>query len=304
MRNNYLRLTGGLGNQLFQLSYGLSLKSRLAIIHFDELNPEIENLLYANSSSTEKILIRNLNKHLFLKKLMNLALRLSTKQERIRLVKLYGFVLSVPISLTLREKIRVEIATGTGKTETKKNMYSTMHIGYFQYEGYARKFKELSWNTNWSSPVVDEYRELAKKENPIMVQIRLGDYRQNPSLGIPSPEYFKNAISRLTINPTDKIWLFSNDINGAAIILTEAGVSNYRMIDDNRLSDFQTIQVLNFGRSFAISNSTFGWWGAYLRSDQNAEVICPNPWFKSVESPRGLIPEGWKLENSRFDDSL
>jgi hypothetical protein len=135
-----------------------------------------------------------------------------------------------------------------------------------------------------------------------MVQIRLGDYHQNPRLGIPSTYYFTNALKRISAHNQGRIWLFSNDTSGAEKILNEAGLTDFRIIDGRYLSDWENIQVLNLGTGFVISNSTFGWWGAYLRNNLNAQVICPNPWFHSLESPRGLIPEGWSRENSRFNE--
>jgi hypothetical protein len=48
---------------------------------------------------------------------------------------------------------------------------------------------------------------------------------------------------------------------------------------------------LTYGESLIISNSTFGWWGAFLSGAK--VVMVPDPWFRKIKEPNTLIPQNW-----------
>jgi hypothetical protein len=49
-------------------------------------------------------------------------------------------------------------------------------------------------------------------------------------------------------------------------------------------------------KKIVISNSTFGWWGAWLSA---GEVIAPKKWFSDlglqIRNTKDLFPENWTL---------
>jgi hypothetical protein len=52
---------------------------------------------------------------------------------------------------------------------------------------------------------------------------------------------------------------------------------------------------MRYGSSYIIANSSFSWWGAYLRKNQNAPVYAPNKWFKGMDDPDQLLPPDWRI---------
>ncbi len=63
---------------------------------------------------------------------------------------------------------------------------------------------------------------------------------------------------------------------------------------DNRVD----LCLMSLCDDFIIANSTFSWWGAWLSSNQNKQIIAPSTWFGPNNShldTRDLIPNSWKI---------
>jgi hypothetical protein len=55
---------------------------------------------------------------------------------------------------------------------------------------------------------------------------------------------------------------------------------------------------MRYFSGYVISNSTFAWWAAFLRHNQEVPVYAPDPWFKMINDPKMLIPENWNKVSS------
>ena len=109
--------------------------------------------------------------------------------------------------------------------------------------------------------------------------------------------YFNQAIeSVMKVRDIKSIWLFSNDIKKARTMISEKYSDLVREIDSN-LNSAETLQIMRLGSDFVISNSTFGWWGAFLSHSDNPIVVCPFPWFAELESPSEMCPPNWLTVN-------
>jgi hypothetical protein len=173
---------------------------------------------------------------------------------------------------------------------------NTLLIGYFQTDRFIEQIgvdKFISGSATLNS-VVEEYRELSKLEMPLVMHVRLGDYRNESKIGILSDNYYLDNYQFLwSTGKYQKIWLFSDEPNEAIKLLHSNLIPYVRVIDSHNLSSAQTLEVMTFGKGYLIANSTFSWWGAYLSKTANAEVIAPLPWFKNLPEPRFLVPKNW-----------
>lgn len=126
--------------------------------------------------------------------------------------------------------------------------------------------------------------------NPVSILVRRGDYLK---LQFKHPvcqmSYYKNAISAFDI---DSVFLvISDDIKWCK---KKFRGDNFFFVDDEPpLIDLylQSLCTHNI-----ISNSSFGWWGAWLNPNIKKKVICPTPWFAPLEknmNTKDLCPAGW-----------
>lgn len=295
----FVRLAGGLGNQLFQLSQALILgKSVILVSTETETQHPSQEIIRFNLSKGLKVISFQRNR-LVSEKLLNLSLRASTKNSH--LFKLLRGFLKLAISATmfleLRFLSRVFISDDVGADIGELDNGTALIAGYFQSENVVSRLIELKGIEVFeleASANYEEYESLAIIENPIILQVRLGDYLKEPNFGIPSLDYYKESLKLIRkILPKSKIWLFSNESDLAEAYLSELLPENYRVINDELLTPADILQVMRLGSGYIISNSTFGWWAAYLKRNKSAPVFVPSPWFKKQQEPRGLIPKDW-----------
>jgi hypothetical protein len=138
-----------------------------------------------------------------------------------------------------------------------------------------------------------QWKQLADEEHPLVVQVRIGDYVGEPKIGVLPNSYWDSTVrSMWSSGKYKKIWLFSDSTDAALNVLKEFR-SEIRIMDRGDISPALIIQMMRYGHGYIISNSTFGWWGAFLTYTPNAVVVYPEPWFKELQSPKNLCPQTW-----------
>lgn len=117
------------------------------------------------------------------------------------------------------------------------------------------------------------------------VHIRRTDFLNHSDYLLPM-QYFERALE-IRKHPEHPVIFVSDDI---AFVEEHFGRrENYYFEANDAVVDFQIIQ--NAQHSI-ISNSTFAWWAAYLRSNRDSTVHAPLNWFgynRGVEHPPGIM---------------
>lgn len=303
-----IHLTGGLGNQLFQLaaalqlsgSYPIGIERNLGSPNLGQKGePELAefelpaNVTFESPCRPPLFMIKTTN---FLISASKSAYR-NPKHPLSVPIKLLSNVL---ISWYFKEARKVRAASKLGYSYVPKMDGKIFLIGYFQSYLWANnpetleKLRKLKLNSK--SDVVENYRSISVEEKPLVVHIRLGDYMQIPSFGIPSDEYYRLAIEEhFKKNLHKKIWLFSNEPDKALLKIPGDYRSIVRIIDEVDGSAAKTLEVMRMGYGYVIANSTYSWWGAFLSYAKTPLVIAPSPWFKGEPSPNELIPPYWQV---------
>jgi len=169
------------------------------------------------------------------------------------------------------------------------------------------KIQRLSgyWQTKLTTDNVKKILDISvgaqRKDDAIAVHVRRGDYLtpQHSIHGVLGGEYYLDAIKSLMETKHRKSIILFTD--SPEIVRTEKWINE---IPTENLefyrskSPWETLLEMARFRSIICSNSTFSWWAAYL--GQPKEIMLPDKWFRDIPIPACLrFPES-KIINSEF----
>lgn len=300
----YVYLTGGLGNQLFQLMSVLnSIKGEKATVFLDlniglpRKTENIVDVLYLNLP--QNVVTFNKPASKFVRRVAGFLLRSGISPKRWErnkfLKKLYTILGRVILSCRYRKLMTLTIANNVGRFEFDLKKRALL-IGYFQTYDVIRNFDQNTLQEIMQpTRVSDDIEKLVKKaliEKPIFVHIRLTDYLSEKNFGNLAEDYYRRSLESLDLGDR-KIWIFSDDIEKVGELLPREYRERYFYVMVKETSPAEMLYLLRFGSDYVIANSTFSWWGAATRFQRGAKVITPKPWFARMREPEALIPPDW-----------
>ena len=311
----FISLTGGLGNQLFQLAAGLNLaKGSDLYLKISFGKPRKNNKGEIELSSftlPDNVFVENTDKApYFIAKIAGYLLRVGVAPRFIEKYELISKVIvglsNIPLSIYLKERVSVVYSKNLGYSRINLKNKTNLVFGYFQtcYWVENPNVKNIMMNLMLRENVQDLelYKILADVEKPLIVHVRLGDYILEDNFGTLSEGYYRQSIEQILESGKCKsIWLFSDEIEKSEKLLPSDVNVPIRLFGDLNQSTAVTFQIMRLGHGYVIANSTFSWWAAYLAINQNVQIICPKPWFKGMSEPIGLIPTNWhRIEGNIF----
>lgn len=147
------------------------------------------------------------------------------------------------------------------------------------------------------NPISEEnqyYLDLIKNSNSVGLHIRRGDY---VTLGmiVCDLDYYVNAMNKLQELETDLVfYIFSDDIEWVKKNLK----TDYKIVYvDANNSAVEDMRLLYNCNHFIMSNSTFSWWGAFLGNYPDKKVITPMYWGKEKKKSDMILDEWIAIEN-------
>jgi len=299
-------LAGGLGNQLFQYAFALA-ESSGEIVELEwVLGPAVQNHVgmpeLCDFNLSNRILLRHAKKApKFMTRLIRVLRQASSTQKKWVRSSIFWPVkktINLLLNIYLDEKVDIFLAEGTGyfsKRPKKTKQYCVGFFHSFRWPAIPEVITELKQlKLKNPSTEIAVYQELALRELPLVVHIRLGDYENQDGFGIPSAKYYSDGISSQWLSGDyKKIWVFTNDMEKASHYLPSEYLPYVRWIPAISNSSSETLEVMRLGRGYVIGNSTFSWWGAFLSYSLNPKIVAPDPWFISANSPKDIIPTTW-----------
>lgn len=280
-----VKITGGLGNQLFQYSLGRALSLKL----------NCELVLDTSFYPTQTLRKYELDK-------FNIQARLATQKEIdsagagngffSRLIRKIGLIsIFYPNYVQELESIKYVSKVDNCKVGSYLD-------GYWQNPSYFNKYKhilkeDLTPKSSLSREVY-YWLELINKLNSVSVHVRRGDYINNPytnnTHGTCSLDYYNKAINLIKLNVKNPVFfVFSDDILWCKEHFS--GYDNFHFVDNTKMAIDDLYLMYNCNHN-VIANSTFSWWGTWLKSA--GMTVAPKNWF--VDENRcnnSLFPDDW-----------
>jgi len=176
-------------------------------------------------------------------------------------------------------------------------------FGYFQSEKYFNHCSELIKSTFKPSDL-NKNIKIIDYSNSVAVQLRFYDntrqyhthnFKLDPEVNTmyyqpeENIEFLKKAIQYFGYKKN--YYVVSNNMEKAKSMF--GSYSNFYFLDQYSYLEQFFIQTLC--EHNIISNSSFGWWGAWLNENPDKVVFAPKNWFKHSMNTKDLYAEGWKI---------
>jgi hypothetical protein len=283
------RLTGGLGNQMFQYAAG----KRLSLVRGVELKLDVRRL---QGDSYRKY-------HL---DVFNISEEFATEKE-IRELKRRR--VSTWLLLPVRNRIGVKFLPPAFYAERqytfepmvldlKDNVYLK---GRFHSEKYFEDMAEViaeKYTLKSLSRKAQELHDEIIDCNSISVHVRRGDYVSKPQnlarYGICSFDYYKECMHRvLDTGGALKFYVFSDEPDWVRKNMSFPEDSVF-VTRDGLNCDAEELFLMSSCRQHVTANSTFSWWGVWLDRNPHKTVYTPEKWFLAEDlDTADLIPGTW-----------
>jgi hypothetical protein len=285
-----VRVDGGLGNQMFQVAFGMQLAQR----HQSELVLDLEAY-------------RQGPEHGFLLDRFAVETRSLRPDERWRVPARYRAAGSGGW------RGRLSVWGGLKRWRQRPYGFAEKYlrapddsylVGYWQSERFfpdVRSEVRRQFRPNVSlSPATERLRERMLDGPSVALHIRRGDYITNPQAAqiyrqLSIDYYQRSALAWLAEKERAEVVVFSNDIAWCRAQLalpcpvhfvehTTAGTAH------------EDLWLMTAAQCQIIANSTFSWWGAWLGERPEQRVYAPRHFFHPGTLDDADLPcEGWVL---------
>ena len=272
----FVRMRGGLGNQMFQYSFAKAISLRypnsqivLDVREFKKY--KVRNFELSHFVLDDNVMIHEEGK-LPYDKYINIyrvyqyiVFKLTGKRPNgaIKLLRLKGFILS-----------------GRSCSIPKKKYNSDVFLyGYFQSFDHLLNIKKLLINEfslqNKNKSFIKIISNI--RSDAIAVSIRCGeDYRQS-GWPVQDKSFYLKALKSVYDGNERQIIIFSDCID---IIKKEKWFDEYNNVFYiTNCSPVEQIEIMKKCKDYVIANSSFSWWGAFLGVDIDKRVIAPSLWY-------------------------
>jgi hypothetical protein len=162
--------------------------------------------------------------------------------------------------------------------------------GYFQSEKYFKEYSQdvaalFAPSEDAKTALLEEFPQLI--ENTTAIFVRRGDYLKYPEIHPPTTEeYLRRALEINAATAPKHYLIISDDYPWC-----DATLSKYISKDKTTnacCADWKQLWLASLCSNFICTNSTFGWWSAFLSKHKEKQIVFPTIWF----GPKG--PQNWQ----------
>ena len=278
-----VNIYGGLGNQMFQYAFGKS----LAIAKNEDL--------FIDSSPFDNYELRNFDIDKFnvnykqptWNKMSVYNINNKYKLHALKIINKYSRIFP---RIFFEKK---DWVFDHSVFESKSFLY----VGYWQSYKYFEQVRDVLLSEFTLKESLDQVNlEILNRiqiSNSVSLHIRRGDYALSKKSIVCSIEYYEKAIKTINLtikNPT--FFIFSDDITWVKSNLNMKSF-NCEYVDINRNNPERDIELMKNCQNNIIANSTFSWWGAWLNTNKDKNIIVPKIWTNLKPISEDLVPSDW-----------
>jgi hypothetical protein len=266
------RIYGGMGNQMFQYAYGRMLAHKhqtVFKIYFDDCG-------YGWAEHSKHLALTHFNIHA----------QKATEKDRAEFI-CDSKNLMIRAFHKLKREVKGLHYIGDG-ARVHDHHWDALNApdnsftdGFWQSEIYFESIAAIiKQDFSIKEPLSDHAKMIEqhiKKSNAVSIHVRRGDYlKQTNVYHICDVAYYKRAldiVKKKIYNPV--VFVFSND---ATWVKKELKLDVPMMVVEDTQAH-EDMHLMSCCRHNIASNSTFGWWGAWLNDNPDKIVILPERWL-------------------------
>jgi hypothetical protein len=278
-----VRLSGGLGNQMFQYAAGRSLAERRCVE------------LVLDSSWTVEI-GRPYKLGFF-----DLGVRVCPVWQVARVPNSSRLVRLLQRARPSRRPfvtvLAEELSTNAFDPAVLSASDFSYLCGYWQFEAYFSEYADDIRRAFEFPALSVESQQIAdriRSTTAVSVHVRRGDYTDHAHLGFLDASYFHRAVETIcTSTPDVELFVFSDDPAWCAQNLRFAvplTIVERPLVPDR---DWEDMRLMSLCHHHVIANSTYGWWGAWLDPSPSKLVVAPKKWVETEKRVGDPVPAGW-----------
>ena len=175
-----------------------------------------------------------------------------------------------------------------------------MLSGFWQSERYFSNYghqlrTDLVLKSQMPSAAVKLATQMASGPS-LAMHVRRGDYLTDPKAlvkhGVTSAHYYQTALQLVIEKLGDvDLYVFSDDPDW---VRTNIQHPKIIFVSDFGFSAEQDLWLISACQHQIIANSSFSWWGAYLNDYASKIIVAPQPWFDAKHmAQQDIIPADW-----------
>lgn len=283
---NIIKIQGGLGNQLFQYSFGLFLEKKTGLPSLYDIEVKRNDKNFTNRSlDIEKF---------------GFSLKQASKKEisKRKLFPSNFWRIERKLSLLFPFINKNFFVQNKPHTDIEIS-YNGYYDGYWQRLDIVEEVEDILLE---KIKLIDSQKikfeellfELNKHES-ISIHIRRDDYINIPAnakiFEVCDRDYYENAIRYFKKKfPNAKFYIFTQDKQWALENFTG---EEFQFISGN--SAIEDMLLMAHCKHNIVANSTFSWWSAFLNRNEEKTVIAPKSWYKNTSnlSTENFIKQNW-----------
>jgi Glycosyl transferase family 11 len=127
-----------------------------------------------------------------------------------------------------------------------------------------------------------DYLARIRESESVAVHVRRGDIRNYPAFGVLDAAYYGPAVAAIRKKTgAPRFFVFSDTVSEARQVMDGIAECEYVELGADA-SPAHDLSLMAACRHFIIANSTFSWWGAWLSQHPDKVVLVPDKWLPGI----------------------